>query len=178
MKSIVRLIVCLCILFGCGNKAIQSALAQQQPLEPVINIVAKDEPLLSALNSISRQTGYQFKLSPKWEKHPVSATIDHQPLDKGLKRLLKSLNHTILWEADKSVIIKVYGKAAPRSSGGISFAAPPQEVQEEDEPSIESDDEPLDENDETDETDQKGKKRLLKRATDRRPASPGPKLKE
>lgn len=184
MKSIVRLIVCLCILFGWGNKAIQSALAQQQPSEPVINIVIKDKPLVSALDTISRQTGYQFKLTRKWEKHPVSATIDHQPLDKGLKRLLKSLNHTILWEADKSVIIKVYGKAAPRSSDGISFAAPPQEIQEEEEPSIEPDDESSDENDETGESDidaqpgKEEKKASLKRPTGRRPAGLGPKLKE
>ena len=61
----------------------------------------------------------------------VSATIDHQPLEQVLKRLLRSLNYTILWEADKVVVIKVYGKAdastvqwnllcrpSPRDSGG------------------------------------------------------------
>lgn len=181
MKSIVRLIVCLYILFGWGNKAMQYALAQQPPSDPLINLVVKDEPLDSALDTIAMQTGYQFKISPKWEKHPVSATIDHQPLDKSLKRLLRSLNYTILWEADKSVIIKVYGKAAPRSSDGISFAAPPQEIQEEDEPAIEPDDEPLDESDEADQADQAAqpdkaeKKAVLKRpAAGRRPARINP----
>jgi hypothetical protein len=34
--------------------------------------------------------------------HPVSATIDNLTLEQGLKRLLRSLNHTIIWEADKT----------------------------------------------------------------------------
>lgn len=149
MNSIVRLIICLCALFGLGNIIIQPALAQQPLPDPVVSLSVKDEALVDALKTIALQTGYQFDLTPKWEKHPVSASIDQQPLQHVLKRLLRRLNYTILWEADKMVVIKVYGEADPRQSAGISFASPPQEIQEE-ESSIESDDEAMDEDDEED----------------------------
>ena len=150
MNSIVRLIIYLSALFGLGNIIIQPALAQQPSPDPLVSLSMKDEALVDALRTISLQTGYHFDLTPKWEKHPVSASIDQQPLEHVLKRLLRRLNYTILWEADKMVVIKVYGKADPRQSTGISFASPPQEVQEEEEPAMESDDEAMDENDEED----------------------------
>jgi len=129
----------------------QPALAQQPSPDPLVSLSVKDEALVSALETIASQTGYQFDLTPKWEKHMVSATIDHQPLEQVLKRLLRSLNYTILWEADKVVVIKVYGKADAPTSSGISFAAPPQEILEEELTPIESDDESLEEEDEDDE---------------------------
>jgi type II secretory pathway component GspD/PulD (secretin) len=149
MEPIARLIVCLCMLFVSGNIVIQPAMAQGKPMDPVINLTVKDEPLADVLETIAQETGYQFNLSPQWEDHPVSATINNLPLEQGLKRLLRSLNHTIIWEANKTVTIKVYGKVTPGSSGGISFAAPPQTYQEEDEQSIEPDDEQPAENEET-----------------------------
>jgi hypothetical protein len=149
MKSIACLIVCLFMLFGGGNQVFHPAMAQGEPLDPVINLTVKDEPLSDVLETIAQETGYRFNLTPQWEDHPVSATISNLPLEQGLKRLLRSLNHTIIWEADKTVTIKVYGKVTPGSSGGISFAAPPQPYQEEGEPSIEPDNEPPDGNEET-----------------------------
>ena len=154
MNLIARLIVCLFILFGWGDKAVQFVLAQEQSPDPVISLTVKDEPLIDALDTIAQQTGYEFGLTPQWEDHPVSATINNLPLEQGLKRLLRSLNHTILWEADNMVIIKVYGKVASGVGGGISFSAPPQEYREKEEPFIEPDNEPLDESDETSEGDQ------------------------
>ena len=148
-KSIVRLIVCMLILFGCHTILILPAMAQGEPTDPVINLVVKDEPLSDVLDSIARETGYHFNLTPQWEDYPVSATINNLPLQQGLKRLLRSLNHTILWEADQTVTIKVYGKVVPGNSGGVSFAAPPQSYEEQEEPSVEVDNEPPDENEET-----------------------------
>ena len=150
MNSIARLIIYFCALFGLGNIIIPPVLAQQPSPDPVVSLSVKDEALVDALKTVSLQTGYQFDLTPKWEKHLVSASIDQQPLEHVLKRLLRRLNYTILWEADKMVIIKVYGEADPRQSTGISFASPPQEIQEEEEPSMESDDEATDEEDDED----------------------------
>jgi hypothetical protein len=154
MNAIVRLIVCLFIFLGWGTNANQPVLAQQPPSDPVISLTVKDEPLIDVLDTIAEQTGYEFNLTPQWEDHPVSATINHLPLEQGLKRLLRSLNHTILWEADKVVTIKVYGKATPGSSGSVSFAAPPQDYPQEDEPPSEPENEPLDEDKESMEGDE------------------------
>ncbi len=148
MNSIVRLIVCVVILLGWGSNAIQPVLAQAEPSDPIIHLTVKNEPLVDVLDAIEQQTGYQFNLTPQWEDHIVSANINNLPLEKGLKRLLRSLNHTILWEADNIVVIKVYGKATPGSSGGVSFAAPPQENREVEEPAMEPENEPPDEKDE------------------------------
>ncbi len=103
------------------------AMAQEKEADPVISLTVKDEPLADVLDTISEETGYQFHLSPAWQSHPVSATIINLPLEKGLKRLLKSLNHTIIWESDHTIVIKVFGKSEKGSStNAISFSQPPQ----------------------------------------------------
>lgn len=130
MKPVCYLIVC----FFCftGSVAIHPAMAQNATNDPLINLTAQNKPLGDVLETISRDTGYRFNLNGKWKAYPVSATINGLPLEKGLKRLLRSLNHSIVWESDKIVTITVFGKADPGSTGGaIPFSSPPQAYQEE-----------------------------------------------
>jgi hypothetical protein len=108
------------------------ALAQESAAEPLVSLTVINKPLGDALASISRNTGYQLYVNEPWQEYPVSAAINEQPLEKGLKRLLNALNHTILWKADKSIKIIVYGEIAPDNYGSaISFSAPPQAVPDE-----------------------------------------------
>ena len=101
-------------------------MALEKEADPVISLTVKDEPLADVLDTISEETGYQFHLSPAWQSHPVSATIINLPLEKGLKRLLKSLNYTIIWESEDTIVIKVFGKSETGSStNAISFSEPP-----------------------------------------------------
>ena len=111
MKPVCYLIVC----FFCftGSVAIHPAMAQNATNDPLINLTAQNKPLGDVLETISRDTGYRFNLNGKWKAYPVSATINGLPLEKGLKRLLRSLNHSIVWESDKIVTITVFGKADP-----------------------------------------------------------------
>jgi hypothetical protein len=119
--------------------------------DPLISLTVHNEPLGDVLASLTRDTGYRFNLNRKWRTHPVSATIGNLTLEQGLKRLLRSLNHTIIWEADKTVTIMVIGKADPSRSGpAISFKAPPRSEPEETESSIETDEPPADEPDPAD----------------------------
>ncbi len=150
MNTITYSIIGLVLFFGLGNSTIAPAFAQDSPPDPVISLSVKNEPLIEALNAITDQSGYQFELSEEWRNHPVSASINSLPLEQGLKRLLRSLNHTILWEEDNVVNIRVYGQAALKPSGGISFASPPRDdIHEEDEVSDEMEDkESFDEEDE------------------------------
>ncbi|MDX2452548.1 hypothetical protein [Desulfosarcina sp.] len=136
MKPISCLI--LCIFCFVGSAAIHPAMAQEATADPMISLTAQNEPLGDVLETITRDTGYRFNLNGKWKAHPVSATINDLPLEKGLKRLLRSLNHSIVWESDKLVTITVFGKADPGGTGGaISFSSPPQNYQEEIEPPAE-----------------------------------------
>ncbi|MBR9985529.1 MAG: hypothetical protein KFF68_06430, partial [Desulfosarcina sp.] len=76
----------------------------------------------------------------------VTATINGLALEKGLKRLLRSLNHSIVWESDKIVTITVFGKADPvNTDSATSFPSPPQTYQEEIEPATEDEPAPADE---------------------------------
>jgi hypothetical protein len=81
--------------------AIHPAAAQNVTGDPLISLTVQNEPLGDVLADITRDTGYRFNLNRKWQDYPVSATIDNLTLEQGLKRLLRSLNHTIIWEADK-----------------------------------------------------------------------------
>jgi len=134
-------IFCLLFCFFCsfGGVAIHPAMAKDATADSLISLTAQNEPLGDVLETITRDTGYRFNLNGKWKAYPVSATINGLSLEKGLKRLLRSLNHSIVWESDKTVTITVFGKADPGSpDSAISFSSPPQTYQEEIEPAAET----------------------------------------
>ena len=113
-----------------GSFLIAPSLAMETSDEPVFSLTAEAEPLGDLLQDITRQTGYQFTLNGRWQDHPVSAAITNLPLEEGLKRLLRSLNHTIIWESDRRITIMVFGRADPvRPSTAVSHGAPPQEAE-------------------------------------------------
>jgi len=129
----------VCLLSALGGALILLSAVAGETAEPRITLTAANQPLGEILDNITGETGYRFNLNDRWEEYPVSATIRNLPLEQGLKRLLRSLNHTIIWESDKVVTIKVFGKAEAGDTTGpsISFAAPPQEVPETPEPAAE-----------------------------------------
>jgi hypothetical protein len=138
MKTILYLAICTGIVAAFGFLGGHSFAAQETTQDPLINITAANQPLGEVLDQITGETGYQFNLDPKWENHRVSATLNGIPLERGLKRLLRSLNHSIIWESDNIVTIVVYGKVEPgRDQGVVSFAPPPQEILEEPEQELE-----------------------------------------
>jgi len=126
--------------------ALPPAQGQQRPGVSTVDLTVKDVPLRDALNTISRDTGYQFNLPRRWEEYKVSATIHGMPLAQGLKRLLRSLNYTIIWESDNLVTIRVYGKAEPGTSGRVnSLSSVPRPSPEEAEPADAPESPPIDE---------------------------------
>lgn len=150
----------VCIFCVVGSAAIQPAMGQETGADPTITLTVQNEPLGEVLDEIARETGYRFVLNPKWQDHPVSAAIAGLPMEQGLKRLLRSLNHTIVWESDRLITIQVFGKAEPiRSGPAVSFSAPPQPELNEAEPPVEpdrpseEDGQPTDEGAETTESD-------------------------
>ena len=142
MKPILCLLLCVTILLSGSGPAVHQAVALEATPDPVISLSVTDKPLDEALEDISRKTGYRFNLNGQWQDHPVSATFTDLPLEQGLKRLLRSLNHTIIWEANRTVTIVVYGKAESGKTGAVSFSAPPNPEPEEAEVFIEPEQEP------------------------------------
>ena len=136
--------VCVTIAFVLCLVFLHLPLLAQEPAdEPLINLSAANQPLAEVLDLIAAETGYQFNINRKWENHPVSATLNAVPLERGLKRLLRSLNYSIVWESGRIVTIMVYGKAeAGRDGGAISFAPPPREVPRDPGPAVEKESQP------------------------------------
>ena len=92
-------------------------MAQNPTQEQEINLTIKDKTLGNVLETISQDTGYQFNLKDKWKDYPVVSTFNEEtPLERRLKRLLRSLNHIIIWDSDRIITIKIFGEVDPQKS--------------------------------------------------------------
>ncbi len=79
-------------------------------------------PLGEVLDEISAETGYRFQLDEGWDSFPVTASIKNEPLHKGLKRILRNLNTAVIYGADQTINIRIYGQADSSSqSAGPSM---------------------------------------------------------
>jgi len=113
MKTVLCVIICYCISFSYGGGSIRQVMAQDPFQDSEINLASKNKTLGDILETISKDTGYQFNLKDKWKDYPVSISNDEMPLEHKLKRLLRSLNHIIIWGSDKTITIKIFGKVDP-----------------------------------------------------------------
>jgi hypothetical protein len=128
MKTICRFSFYLIALAVVCIETIDAAAAQPSPREPIVSLTATNLPLGEALATLSRDTGYRFSLNSQWTTHPVSVNFSGIPLEEALNRLLRNLNHSIVWESEDSIRIMVYGTSeAAGSPQAVTFAAPPQE---------------------------------------------------
>lgn len=117
MKTALCLILCFFILLTPYGDLIHLVMAQNTTQEQEINLTIKDKTLGNVLETISQDTGYQFNLKDKWKDYPVVSTFNEaKPLERRLKRLLRSLNHIIIWDSDRIVTIKIFGEVDPQKS--------------------------------------------------------------
>lgn len=89
---------------------VQQALGAQSQNEPHVSLKVKNLPLDQVLNKLAQDTGFAFQINHQWKTYPVNASIEAQPLHQALKQILRGLNHTIIYEPDKTIKIMVYGK--------------------------------------------------------------------
>jgi hypothetical protein len=120
---------------------IQQAIGAESQDEPHISLKVKNQPLGGVLRKITQDTGFKFKLHDKWSIYPVNTSIENMPLHRGLKLILKGLNHVIIYESDQSIKIVVYGKVDSRETNSYPiqpFSPQIQDNQQEPAPSTES----------------------------------------
>jgi hypothetical protein len=128
MKTIIPFILWFLLFIG-NDIAVNPVSATDSVTYPVIKLTVNNQPLGEVLGAITAETGYEFNINEQWESHPVSATIDNLPLEQGLKRLLRNLNHTIIWDSNQIITIMVYGNTDSTSHHSrISHAAPPRSI--------------------------------------------------
>jgi hypothetical protein len=109
---------------------IQQAIGAESQDEPHISLKVKNQPLGDVLKNISLDTGFKFKLNDKWSIYPVNASIENMPLHRGLKLILKGLNHAIIYESDKRIKIVVYGKVDSRETDSYPIQPSSSQIQD------------------------------------------------
>jgi hypothetical protein len=80
--------------------------------EDLISVSADNKPLGAVLKEIEQQTGFRFILDQSWQDYPVTAELKEEPLDRGLKRLLKNLNCAVIFGSKGSIKILIYGEVS------------------------------------------------------------------
>ena len=90
---------------------IHTTMGQVSTDESYISLNVRKKPLGDVLLKITQDTGLKFKLNDQWSDYPVNASFENMPLNQVLKRILSRLNHTIIYESDKSINIVIYGEA-------------------------------------------------------------------
>jgi hypothetical protein len=75
-----------------------------------VTVQAQDRGLGDVLDEISKTAGYQFIMDKEWEDYSVTANLNNVPIDVALKRLLHSLNSAVIFGADDTIKIMIYGE--------------------------------------------------------------------
>ena len=99
---------------------IQHAIGAESKDEPHISLKVENKRLGDVLKIITLDTGFKFKLNDQWISYPVNASIENMPLHRGLKLILRGLNHTIIYESNKTIRIMVYGFVDSRKTDSYS----------------------------------------------------------
>jgi hypothetical protein len=85
-----------------------AAWAQTCLTDPRVSLSVKDTPLVDVLTQISRDTDCDIVIDPTWRNFPVTAQFENTPLPVAIKRVLKRLNHAIIYSLQNRVEILIY----------------------------------------------------------------------
>ena len=135
--TLVSILFFLCLRIN----IIALAMGSESQDESHISLKVRNQPLVDVLKRITLDTGFKFKLNDQWNAYLVNASLENMPLHRGLKLILRGLNHTIIYEPDNSIKIVVYGKVDSRKTDSYaiqSFSSQIQDNQQEPTPSPES----------------------------------------
>jgi len=80
----------------------------------LLSVKAVKTPLLPVLESIGKAAGVEILVSQDLKPGDISIEFVDEPIEKGLKRLLTSFNHVIIYEKKeggvRATVLKVYPK--------------------------------------------------------------------
>jgi hypothetical protein len=79
---------------------------------PVISLDVKEKPLDEVLEIVSEVSGYEIILEGAWEDLTVSVKLEKATLEETLRRALRNVNHTAVWdEAEKTISLFVFDES-------------------------------------------------------------------
>lgn len=89
----------------------------------LISLDVKNEKITRVLEKISKASGYNIILSTEEDDMAVSLQLKDVSLEEMLRRVLRNLNYTAVWDnAGKKILLSVYGakgKSVGRPDSGI-----------------------------------------------------------
>ncbi|MBW2443226.1 MAG: hypothetical protein JRH12_22330 [Deltaproteobacteria bacterium] len=89
--------------------------------EEIISLEFVDQPLGKVLDDIAATTGYRFIFDESWENFLISASINDEPLHKGLKRILRKLNNAIIYSSDRTIKIIIFDEVVASEDRSNTF---------------------------------------------------------
>ncbi len=89
----------------------KSFAVKRSQQRPVFSIDVKDKALSEVLEDISDASGYSIILNGENDDLPVSLKLRNVGLEETLKRVLRDVNYTVVWDdSSRKVFLSVYGK--------------------------------------------------------------------
>ena len=104
-------------------------IGEKSVADEIISLDVKNEPLGEVLEDISIAASCQFSIDESWEDYPVSAVFESEPLHRGLKKIFRNVNNAVIYGADRTVKIIIYGEVTS-SSRDIGHSVTTQSFQE------------------------------------------------
>ena len=104
----------------------ESFAIKKSPQRPVFSIDVKDKALGEVLEDISNATGYSIILNGENDNLSVSLKLRNVGLEETLKRVLKDINYTVVWDDfARKVFLSVYGEQETTVRGRVMAPGKP-----------------------------------------------------
>jgi predicted ribonuclease YlaK len=88
---------------------------------PVFSLDVKNQPLEKVLDKVSKMTGYEITVNKEVLDLPVTASFKNMSVYEGLRRILGSLNHSVISnDKEKKISIVVVTKDIQRKTKAAS----------------------------------------------------------
>ena len=99
----------------CGLLFPPMVIGEKSVADEIISLDVKNEPLGEVLEDISIAASCQFSIDESWEDYPVTAAFENEPLYRGLKKVLRNVNNAVIFGADRTIKITIYGEVTSSS---------------------------------------------------------------
>jgi hypothetical protein len=121
--SILRMALCCALLLLPIPATVGGA--DDDPEQAVFSLDFKDKPLSQVLDQITRLTGTQLMVNKEYAELKVSGSLKDVTVIQGLREIMAEMNHTIIYEADQTISLVIYGKKQASGPGGTRPLSPP-----------------------------------------------------
>ena len=88
-------------------------VGEKSVADEIISLDVRNEPLGEVLEDISIAISCKFSIDESWQDYPVTAAFYNEPLYRGLKTIFRNVNNAVIYGADRTIKIIIYGEVTP-----------------------------------------------------------------